>query len=200
MSGRLRRLLWPGVMTAAMLVVLLGLGTWQVERLRWKQDMLAQIARAEIAPAVPLPAEPDPFTKVQVTGHLRDDLAASYGAEVRDTPTGTQLGTQLIVPLEREHGEAILVDRGWVPAKRPRPIAQASGGVTLEGYVRPGERRWPVQRHRQPRDAGILHLGRCCHRCGAWTAARGPVRPGGDGAGAAGTLSRPGPTSAATAQ
>ncbi len=140
MSGRLRRLLWPGVMTAAMLVVLLGLGTWQVERLRWKQDMLAQIARAETAPAVPLPAEPDPFTKVQVTGHLRDDLAASYGAEVRDTPTGTQLGTQLIVPLEREHGEAILVDRGWVPNKRRRPIAQPNGGVTLEGYVRPGER------------------------------------------------------------
>ena len=48
-------LLWPGVMTAAMLAVLLGLGTWQVERLHWKQDMLAQIARAEAAPAVPLP-------------------------------------------------------------------------------------------------------------------------------------------------
>ena len=75
-------------MAAAMLAVLLGLGTWQVERLHWKLDVLAQIARAEAAPAVPLPAEPDPFTKVQVTGQLRDDLAASYGAEVRDTPAG----------------------------------------------------------------------------------------------------------------
>ena len=53
--SKLRRLLGPGVMTAAMLAVLLGLGTWQVERLHWKQDVLSQIARAEAAPAVPLP-------------------------------------------------------------------------------------------------------------------------------------------------
>ena len=64
---------------------------------------------------MPLTDTPEPYTKVQVTGHLRDDLSASFGAEVRDTPVGTQLGTQLIVPLERDDGIAILVDRGWVP-------------------------------------------------------------------------------------
>ena len=48
-------------MTAAMLAVLLGLGTWQVERLHWKQDVLSQIARAEAAPAVPLPDAPEPL-------------------------------------------------------------------------------------------------------------------------------------------
>ena len=112
-------------MTAAMLAVLLGLGTWQVERLHWKQDVLSQIARAEAAPAVPLPDTPEPYIKVKATGHLRDDLSASYGAEVRDTPAGTQLGTQLIVPLELDDGIAILVERGWVPDRRPRPLAQA---------------------------------------------------------------------------
>jgi surfeit locus 1 family protein len=136
---KLRRLLLPGAMAAVMLAVLLGLGTWQVERLHWKQGLLAQIAHAEAAPAVPLPADPDPFTKVRVTGRLRDDLSASYGAEVRDTPTGTQLGTHLIVPLERTDENAILVDRGWVPDRRPRPLAQASGDVTVEGYVRPSD-------------------------------------------------------------
>jgi surfeit locus 1 family protein len=135
----IRRLLWPGVMAAAMLAVLLGLGTWQVERLHWKQGLLAQIARAEAAASVPLPAGPDPFIKVRVTGRLRDDLAASYGAEVRETPAGPQLGTQLIVPLERADGDAILVDRGWVPQSRPRAIARPNGEVTVEGYVRPGD-------------------------------------------------------------
>ena len=137
--SRLRQLLWPGVMTAAMLAVLLGLGTWQVERLHWKQDVLSQIARAEAAPAVPLPMDPESYTKVKVTGRLRDDLSASYGAEVRDTPAGTQLGTQLVVPLERDGGSAILVDRGWVPDRRPRPLAQAEGDGTIEGYVRPSD-------------------------------------------------------------
>ena len=131
--------MWPGAMALAMLLVLLGLGTWQVERLHWKRDMLARIAHAEAAPAMPLPAAPDPFTKVQVTGHLRDDATASFGAEVRDTAFGTQLGTHLIVPLERENADAILVDRGWVPDRRPQPIAQAPGEVTLEGYIRPSD-------------------------------------------------------------
>jgi len=138
-SSRLRQLLWPGVMAVAMLAVLLGLGTWQVERLHWKQGVLAQIARAEAGPANPLPAMPEPYTKVQVTGHLRDDLSVSYGAEVRDTPAGTQLGAYLIEPLERDDGDAILVDRGWVPNKRPAPIARPEGDVTLEGYVRPSD-------------------------------------------------------------
>jgi surfeit locus 1 family protein len=138
-TWRLRPLLWPGVMAATMLAVLLGLGTWQVQRLHWKRGLLAQIARAEAAPAVPMPADPEPFTKVRLTGRLRDDLAASYGAEVRDTSAGPQLGTQLIVPLEREDGDVVLVDRGWVPESRPRAIAQPGGAATLEGYVRPGD-------------------------------------------------------------
>ncbi|HEX4173353.1 MAG TPA: SURF1 family cytochrome oxidase biogenesis protein, partial [Acetobacteraceae bacterium] len=75
MTGRARRLLWPGVMAAAMLAVLLALGTWQVKRLQWKRQILAQIARAEAAPAIPLPPDPQPFTKVQVNGELREDLA-----------------------------------------------------------------------------------------------------------------------------
>jgi surfeit locus 1 family protein len=138
-TGRLRPLLWPGVMTVAMLAVLLALGTWQVQRLHWKRALLAQIAHAEAAAAVPMPAEPEPFAKVQVTGRLRDDLSASYGAEVRDMPTGPQLGTQLVVPLERSDGDVVLVDRGWVPEQRPHAIAQPNGEVTLEGYVRPGD-------------------------------------------------------------
>jgi surfeit locus 1 family protein len=141
LNSRLRLLLWPGVMTAVTLAVLLGLGTWQIERLHWKHDVLSQIARAEAAPAVPLPDVPEPYTKVQVAGRMRDDLSASYGAEVRDTPAGTQLGTQLIVPLERGDGTAILIDRGWVPDRRPRPLAQTEGDVTMEGYVRPSDTR-----------------------------------------------------------
>jgi surfeit locus 1 family protein len=140
MTTKLRRLLWPGIMATAMLAVLLALGTWQVERLQWKRQLLAQIARAEAAPAVSLPADPPPFAKVQVTGELREDLAAFYGAQVRDTLAGTQLGTQLIVPLQREQDGTILVDLGWVPNKRLQPLGLAEGDVTLQGYIRPSEK------------------------------------------------------------
>jgi surfeit locus 1 family protein len=58
---------------------------------------------------------------------------------VRETPAGPQLGTQLIVPLERTDGDTVLVERGWVPMSRPRGIALPGGAVTVEGYVRPGD-------------------------------------------------------------
>jgi len=60
---------------------------------------------------------------------------ATYGADVRDTPSGSVLGEQLLAPFEREAGPPILVDRGWVAGEQ-RPKA-ASGTVAIDGYVRP---------------------------------------------------------------
>jgi len=123
-----------------MLVVLIGLGTWQVYRLHWKEGILARIADAEAAPAVPLTANPKPYTKVSVTGQFRFDQAAEFGAEVRDTRTGPAMGSYQIVPLDRDNGPTVLVDRGWVPQKREAPLNDPAGLVTVTGYVRPGDK------------------------------------------------------------
>ena len=42
----MRRLLGPGLIALAMLAILIGLGTWQIYRLHWKEGILAQIMRA----------------------------------------------------------------------------------------------------------------------------------------------------------
>ena len=122
-----------------MLAVLVGLGTWQVYRLHWKEGVLAQIAEAEAAPATPLPPDPKPYTKVSVTGHFRFDLGTQFGAEVRDLKAGPIMGFYQIVPLERDGAPPILVDRGWIPQKRETPLDDPAGVVTVTGYVRPGD-------------------------------------------------------------
>lgn len=141
----IRKLLWPAVMTIVMFVVLLGLGTWQVRRLAWKEAILAQIAQAEAAPPVPLPPTldgtvPEPFTKVAVTGTLMHDRSALFGAEVRDTRAGSELGALLIEPLQRDGAPPLLVDRGWVPMKSAAPVALPQGAVTIAGYVHQADR------------------------------------------------------------
>ncbi len=133
------KLLWPGLMTAAMLAILLSLGTWQVRRLHWKEAILAQLAQAEAAPPIPLQAVPEPYTKVAVTGHLRADLSAQYAVEVRDTREGPQIGTFLVQPLERPDAPPLLVERGWVPQKRSSPISQPPGQTTVTGYIHAAE-------------------------------------------------------------
>ena len=149
MTGTARRLLWPGTMTAIMLLVLLGLGTWQVKRLFWKQALLAQIAQAETAEPIPLArieagGTLSPFMKISATGTFLPDETALYGAEVRDVAPGPGMGgpvmgAQLIEPLREVNGELILVDRGWVPLSRTGPLDQPTGEVTVSGYVRFGD-------------------------------------------------------------
>lgn len=136
---RLRRLLGPGLIALAMLAMLIALGTWQLHRLAWKQAILARIEAAERAPAVALPAEPSPFEKVRLTGRLRGDRVAWYGAEVRDTRAGPRLGAQLIEPLERAGEPPVLVDRGWVPLPAP-PLPDQGGETSIDGYIHPAER------------------------------------------------------------
>jgi surfeit locus 1 family protein len=132
-----RRLLWPGLTTALMLALAIGLGIWQLQRLAWKTALLAEIDQGEAASAVPLPADPRPFTKVRVEGLLRQDLAALYGIEVRTTQAGPILGAFLLNPLERPGADPIIVDRGWVPADAPRDDRPVP--ATIEGYIRPPE-------------------------------------------------------------
>ncbi len=136
----LRRLAGPGLSVAIMLVLLIGLGTWQVQRLHWKEGLLAQIDRAEAAPPIPLPADPPPFAKVAAGGTLRGDLAVLYGDDVRDFPSGAVMGAQLIEPLERAGEPPLLVDLGWIPAAHGGPPPEPVRAATVSGFVRPGER------------------------------------------------------------
>jgi surfeit locus 1 family protein len=141
-SGKARQLVWPGLMTLTMLVILLSLGLWQLERLAWKNAILADIARAEAGPALALAEHPAAFSKVSVVGLPLHDRAVRYGAEVRPTISGPQMGARVIVPLERPGAMPILIDRGWAPIVA-QPLDQPTGQTRIEGYVRPGDtRRW----------------------------------------------------------
>ena len=131
------KLLVPALSTAMMLIVLLGLGTWQVQRLAWKRNILSQIDAAERLAPVPLGDDASPFAKVSATGHLRPDLAAHFGADVQDLPAGPIPGTYLIVPLERQGAPPVLVDLGWVPEHGPPPALPTGDNVTVVGFVYP---------------------------------------------------------------
>jgi surfeit locus 1 family protein len=117
---------------------LCGLGTWQVQRLHWKNDLLARIEASERAPPAPLGDAAEPFAKVVATGRFDHAREALLGVEVR----GTTLGAHLLTPLLRADGRPpVLVDRGWVPLERSRPIDRPEGEVAVAGFVREADRR-----------------------------------------------------------
>jgi surfeit locus 1 family protein len=102
----------------------------------WKRVVLADIAAAEVRPAVEWSGTPAPYTKVRVSGRLRLDRAVLYGAEGRDVAGRPVMGAQLLVPLERAGAPVLLVLMGWVAGLPGQAVAVEA---TIEGYVRPGE-------------------------------------------------------------
>lgn len=141
MSAKRRDVL--GLVLAALgFLILLGLGTWQVQRLMWKTELIETIERQMALPPAPLPAEvADPedyrYRRVTVEGVFHHDKEIHLFAHSR----AGEPGFQIITPLERPDGSYVLVNRGWVPEalKEPakRPQGQVSGRVTVTGIGRP---------------------------------------------------------------
>ncbi len=117
-----------------------GLGVWQVERLHWKERILAAIARAEASPPVPLgpdAADPGQFEKVVATGRLDPAYEAAYASDVRDVHGVPTFGVFLVEPLRRDGAPPLLVDLGWVPAGTDgHPSVTVAGPRSISGYVR----------------------------------------------------------------
>lgn len=137
---RRHRLFWPALTTLLMLPILIGLGTWQVERLRWKTALLAAIDRADSAPPIALDANPLPFTRVRVRGQFLATPPASLGAEVRPVGSRSELGARVLAVFQPESGQPVLLDRGWAPGPMIPTLVPPGDAVTIDAYVHPGER------------------------------------------------------------
>lgn len=118
-----RRMILPLLFGLVGAAILIGLGTWQVQRLHWKEGLIAS-AEAKIAmPAVALPTQPDPvadrYLSVTVQGRF-----LGPEAHVLTSIQGQGPGFLVIAAYQTDDGRRILVDRGFVPetAKTaPRP-------------------------------------------------------------------------------
>jgi surfeit locus 1 family protein len=122
-----------------------ALGTWQVKRLGWKNDLIARLEDRLLRDPLPLPQRIDPsavpdfdYRRVHATGRFRHDQEMLVGPRMRDG----QAGFLVITPLERDGGpeSTILVNRGWISSARAsqtsRPESLETGEVTVEGLLR----------------------------------------------------------------
>jgi surfeit locus 1 family protein len=138
-NPRWRRLRGPGISAFICFWLLIGLGVWQLYRLQWKERILAQIHVAEVSKPIALPAHPNRFEKVIVSGTWVQDKAVLYGDEVHDGPVTPVEGGQLIQPLREASGRVMLVDLGWVPERKPVPVALPAGPVSVYYTLNPAK-------------------------------------------------------------
>lgn len=130
------------VLFAGALAVLVGLGTWQVQRLAWKEALLATIDERIHADPLPLDEVASRYPEIEyvpVTATGRFDHAAER--HVFTTWEG-ESGYDVFTPLLLGENRAVLVNRGFVPFDRKDPATRADGQVggevTVTGLARRG--------------------------------------------------------------
>lgn len=140
----------------------LGLGTWQVQRLKWKTELLATLEDRLSRPPLPLPAaklDADAVAteldhrRVTVTGRFAHGREMLVGPRTREGVDGYMVVTPLELGEPGDADTTVLVNRGWISRKmrrqEDRERQQAAGGgrwmqddalprgeVTVEGLLR----------------------------------------------------------------
>ncbi|KAI1632336.1 SURF1 family protein [Biscogniauxia mediterranea] len=137
----------PGLIVLAIIpVTAFLLGTWQVQRLGWKTDLIAKCEDRLVRPPLPLPPRVDPdavrdfdYRRVVARGRFRHDREMLVGPRMRDGEDGYMV----VTPLQRgddDEGATVLVNRGWISKKlrrqQDRPESLPTGEVVVEGLLR----------------------------------------------------------------
>lgn len=138
------------VATAIAFALLVSLGVWQLQRLKWKEGILAHVAALQSAKPAPLGPVLDgvaqgrdaDFTRVKATC---PGLAHAPFLELYALHEGGQAGVRLIsaCPVASASYRTILVDRGFLPdttTARPKVDAADAAPVPLTGVLRKPER------------------------------------------------------------
>jgi surfeit locus 1 family protein len=143
------------IVTMAALAILLGLGTWQLQRLTEKEEIVAKLDQRLSAPPIPLPSrdawsslerERDEFRRVTFPAeYLTDQEAPVYSPGSAFRPDVSGPGYWVFTPARLLGGSVIVVNRGFVPEGRRDPASRAEGQV--KGVVdMVGVLRWPEPR------------------------------------------------------
>lgn len=141
------------ICVALALAVLLGLGTWQIQRLQWKNDLIARVeARVKLPPA-PLTSPSDwagldlealeyrPFTVAGRFDHAAEIHVFTSLPDPRGSRSGP--GYWVMTPLDLEGGGQLWINRGFVPEALKSPDARnrepSDAPVRLVGLLRRAE-------------------------------------------------------------
>ena len=128
----MRRILFPLILGISGVAVLVWLGFWQLDRLAWKEAVLADITDRLTSAPVPLPLAPseaaDEYMAVSMTGTVA-------GPELHVLASGTQAGTgyRVIRAFDLADGRRVLLDAGLLQLDDATPSTDF--GAKVEGTL-----------------------------------------------------------------
>lgn len=151
-----RRLIFPLFLGLAGCALLVSLGLWQMQRLAWKEGLIARIEAVIGEAPVALPSAPDPacdrFLAVTVSGQFTGPQTRILTSLPRQGP-----GYLLVAAYRTDDGREILLQRGYVadltPLTPPPPgEVRVTGNLDWPDDLTPG-----MEAHDAARDIWVGH-------------------------------------------
>lgn len=107
------------LITGCCIAILCGLGTWQVARLQWKEDIISKLENQYNAPS------PRAFETAQLDALTKEEMPLAYGQAqgyllreksilLGPRSENGRMGYHLLIPLEMKDGKALIINAGWV--------------------------------------------------------------------------------------
>jgi surfeit locus 1 family protein len=134
-----RSLLLLGGVALLCIVLLVGLGIWQLDRLGWKLQLIAEVNARVHAAAAPMPG---PAAWSAITGDS-DEYRHLTGAgrflnsdeSLVEAVTDKGAGFWVMTPFRTDQGFIVLINRGFVPTDRREAASRAGGNPDAETTV-----------------------------------------------------------------
>lgn len=141
---QVKRFPWGLVLCSAVaFVILIGLGTWQMQRLFWKEQLIAQIEQQTHATPKALAEVEAEFMRSGTVDYIPVNLRGTFQHDHEQYFFTTFMGNAgyaVYTPLILDDGRAILINRGFVPYEKQKPATrfqgQVEGEVSITGLAR----------------------------------------------------------------
>lgn len=134
----MRRTLFLLIIGLGGAAILISLGVWQVQRLAWKQAIIADINARIAATPVTLPESVDPLTDAYLP-IVADGVMEDGEIHVLVSQKDIGAGYRIIAPFELQDGRQIMVDRGFA-LTTAKDTERAIGPATVIGNL-----QWPQE-------------------------------------------------------
>mgnify|MGYP006272088869 CR=1 FL=1 len=146
-----RGLIAPLILGLLGTAILVSLSVWQVQRLEWKEGLIAEIEGRLAAEPVPVPQDPDPardeFLRVNAEGRL-----AGPPVHVLTTRRPFGPGFRVIAPVALADGRRVMADLGFIDeAERGDVMPPAGTALSLTGAL-----FWPESADAPPPEDGLF--------------------------------------------
>ena len=144
-------------------IILILLGSWQVQRMSWKQNIISsfeeQMAKKPVVPPLEIKNGTDwRYTRVRATGYFLHDKEILLTGR---TFEGTA-GFHVVTPFVFNDNRIVLVNRGWIPEKlrdrKSRPQTIPRGTIIMEGILRGDNRKGYFVPENEPKNEVWLYI------------------------------------------